>query len=87
MVETRVFEFIIRGEQLYRPPVAGSGQLTSLDDLRAQGWRPVHWERYVNSHGMACYRAIMEKGGKTAATRGSGEFKTLHRQTKVKENS
>ena len=58
-METRIFEIqIVAGA---RCEVQG-GQVTKFDDLRKDGWQPLHWDNISPSNDVIRYRVVMEMG-------------------------
>lgn len=62
-METRVFVFDMMGpDRLAEQPRGGSGTIKYLDDYRAEGWRPIHWDDISPASAQIIrYRVIMER--------------------------
>lgn len=70
-METKIFvldEF--RGD-LVQKPESGSGNLVKFDELREEGWRPLHWTD-ISEERVIRYRVIMERDEKSKADFGFG---------------
>lgn len=58
-METKVFEFQVFSDGTLRQQVDGSAATTSLDELRGQGWVPLHWDKLSDGPN-ARYAVVME---------------------------
>lgn len=58
-METQIFIIQTMGERLAQLP-EGSGQIKYFDDLRAEGWEPLHWTDLSTAQRVV-YRVVMQR--------------------------